>query len=69
MKWGGRALMASCPLSQLPQCDWHMVCHSSHYHQVHLARQGAGACGDPHQVRHDAVGAITARQSQAGLGE
>lgn len=37
MKWGGRALMASYPLSQLPQCDWDMVCHSSYYHQVHLA--------------------------------
>lgn len=25
------------PLSQLSQCNWHMVCHSSHYHQIHLA--------------------------------
>lgn len=72
MEQGGSMLTASCPLSQLSKCDWHLVCHGSHYPQVHLARQGAGACGDPHQVstRNTVVMvAITALQSQAGVQE
>lgn len=64
--------MASRSLLQLPKRDWHVVRHGSHYHQVHLARQGACACGDPHQVsaRDTMVTvAITAPQSQAGVRE
>lgn len=68
----GRQLTTSCPPLQLPKRDWHVVRHGSHYHQVHLARQGACACGDPHQVSaRDTMltVAITAPQGQAGLWE
>lgn len=34
---GGRMLTACCPFLQLSECDWHVVRHCSHHHQVHLA--------------------------------
>lgn len=62
---GGGALMGFlCHLLQLSERDRHVVRHGRHHHQVHLARQGACARGDPHQVCADVT--LTAPQGRAG---